>query len=165
MERDEVNCRGSNQWASTKATTRQWVEEKKINILVQFAVNKDPSISEFQGRDVPSIIDLAKTETDKQAVTALVSGAVFGRSILAPPGIPAPRLAALRAAFEATMKDPAFLAEADKAKMDLNPVPGEELAKLAAQASQLSPAVVKRVEQLVEIKDVQEIPQPPAKKK
>lgn len=166
MERDEVNCRGSNQWASTKATTRQWVEEKKINILVQFAVEKDPAISQYQGRDVPSIVDLAKTDTDKQAVTALVSGAVFGRSILAPPGIPAPRLAALRAAFEATMKDPAFVAEATKGKMDLNPVSGEELAKLAVKASQLSPSVVKRVQELVEIRDVHEIPaQPKVKKK
>jgi tripartite-type tricarboxylate transporter receptor subunit TctC len=158
MERDEVNCRGSNQWASTKATTRPWVEGKKINILVQFAVEKDPAISEYQGRDVPSIVELAKNDTDKQAVTALVAGAVFGRSILAPPAIPAPRLAALRAAFQATMKDPAFVGEAEKAKMDLNPVNGEELAKLAAKASQLSDSVVKRVEQLVEIKDVQEIP-------
>jgi tripartite-type tricarboxylate transporter receptor subunit TctC len=165
MERNEVNCRGSNQWASTKATTRPWVEGKKINILVQFAVKPDPSISAYQGRPVPTIVDLAKNETDKKAVMALVSGAVFGRPIIAPPETPAPRVAALRKAFEATMKDKTFLDEAAKAKMDLNPVFGEELTKLAAESTAISDAVAKRVQELVQIKDVQEIPAAPAKKK
>ena len=163
MERNEVNCRGSNQWASTKATTRQWVEEKKINILVQFAIKKDPTISQYQGRDVPSIVELATNDTDKKAVIALVAGAVFGRPIIAPPETPAVRVAALRKAFDDTMKDPAFVEEAAKAKMDLNPVIGADLQKLAADSTAISDAVVKRVEQLVEIKDVQEIPAPAKK--
>lgn len=158
MERGEVNCRGSNTWNSVKSTTVQWIEQRKVNILVQFATKKNPDISKYQGRDVPTIVELAKTETDRKALAALVSGAVFGRSLVAPPGVPPVRIAALRKAWDEAIKDPAFRAEAEKAKFDLNPVPGVELQKIAQTAAVLSPEVEKRVHQLVALKDVEEIP-------
>ena len=158
MERNEVNCRGSNSWASTKSTLRQWIDERKINVLVQFSVKKDPTISHYQGKDVPIVTDLAKTETDRKALAALVSGTAFGRPILAPPAVPAARVAALRKAFDDTMKDAAFIEETGKAKMDLNPVSGEELQKVAAASVAIDDSVVKRVRELIAIKDLQDAP-------
>ena len=158
VERNEVNCRGSNSWASTKANSQDWIANHKINILVQFSVKKDPTISAYQGRDVPLITELAKNEVDRQALAALTANAVFGRPILAPPDMPPARVAALRKAFDDTMKDPAFLADAKQAKADLNPIPGVELQKVAAETANISDDVRKRIENLVEIKDVTEIP-------
>jgi hypothetical protein len=161
MERGEVNCRGSNSWASTKSTTRPWLDEHKINILVQYSVRKDPTISQYQGKDVPIIVDLAKNDTDRKALAALVAGTAFGRPILAPPAVPQARIDALRKAFDQTMTDPEFVAETKQAKMDLNPVSGADLQKIAADSVTIDDAVVKRVRELIEIKDVQEAPNQP----
>jgi tripartite-type tricarboxylate transporter receptor subunit TctC len=161
MERNEVNCRGSNSWASTKSTTRQWLDERKINILVQFSVKKDPSISQYQGKNVPIVTELAKNETDRKALAALVAGTAFGRPLLAPPAVPAMRVAALRKAFDDTMKDAAFVEETGKAKMDLNPIGGAELQKVAQDSVAIDDSVVKRVRELIEIKDLQEAPAQP----
>jgi len=166
MERNEVNCRGSNSWASTKSTTRQWIEDHKINILVQFSTHKDPEISEYMKRDVPVITELAKSDTDRKALAALVAGTAFGRPILAPPDVPAARVAALRKAFDETMKDRDFVAETSKAKMELNPIPGAELQKIAQSSVAIDDSVVKRVRELIETKDLHEAPaQPKAKGK
>ena len=161
MERNEVNCRGSNSWASTKSTTRQWLEERKINILVQFSVRKDPEISEYMKRDVPVITELAKNETDRKALAALVAGTAFGRPLLTAPGVPEARVAALRKAFDDTMKDPAFVEETTKAKMDLNPVGGAELQKVAQSSVAIDDTVIKRVRELIQIKDLQDAPAQP----
>ena len=166
LERNEVNCRGSNSWASTKSTTRQWLDDRKINILVQFSVKKDPTISQYQGKDVPIVTDLAKNETDRKALAALVAGTAFGRPILTAPGVPGPRVDALRKAFDDTMKDAAFVEETAKAKMDLNPIGGAELQKVAQASVAIDDAVVKRVRELIEIKDLQDAPaQPKGEKK
>ena len=166
MERNEVNCRGSNSWASTKSTTRQWIEDRKINILVQFSVRKDPEISAYMKRDVPVITELAKNETDRKALAALVSGTAFGRPLLTAPGVPEARVAAIRKAFDETMKDAAFVEETSKAKMDINPVGGAELQKVAQASVAIDDGVVKRVRELIAIKDLQDAPaQPKGEKK
>ena len=165
MERNEVNCRGSNSWASTKSTTRQWIEDHKINILVQFSTRKDPEISEYMKRDVPVITELAKNDTDRKALAALVAGTAFGRPLLTAPGVPAARVAALRKAFDATMTDKDFVAETIKAKMDLNPVPGAELQKVAQASVEIDESVVKRVRELIETKELQDAPAQPKGKK
>jgi tripartite-type tricarboxylate transporter receptor subunit TctC len=161
MERNEVNCRGSNSWASTKSTLRQWLDENKINVLVQFSVKKDPTISQYQGKDVPIITDLAKNETDRKALAALVAGTAFGRPILTAPGVPQARVDAIRKAFDETMKDAEFIAETSKAKMDINPVGGAELQKVAEASVAIDDAVVKRVRELIMIKDLQDAPAQP----
>jgi tripartite-type tricarboxylate transporter receptor subunit TctC len=158
IERNEVNCRGSNSWASTKANSQDWVAGHKINILVQFSVKKDPTISQYQGREVPLITELAKNDVDRQALAALTANAVFGRPMLAPPEVPPARVAALRKAFDETMKDPQLIEEARISKADLNPVSGAELQKIAAETASISDDVRKRIESLVEVKNVTEIP-------
>ena len=93
-----------------KTAKRAWMDEKKIGVLFQMENEPDPM---FPG--VPTYASLCKTEQDRQALAVYAISAGVGRSIMAPPGVPAPRVAALRAAFDATMKDPALLADAAKA--------------------------------------------------
>ena len=120
MERGEVQGRCGWSWSSVKSTHMQWIEDKKFNILVQLALNKHPDLP-----DVPLVIDLAKTDEQRQILKLIFARQVMGRPFLAPPGVPPDRAAALRKAFMDTMTDKEFLADAEKAQMEINPVSGE----------------------------------------
>ncbi len=157
FERGEVNCRGSNSWASIKATRQDRMAARSFNILVQFGPAKNPEISQYQGREVPLISDLATTDADRRALNLIVSGIGMGRPLVVPPDVPAARVAALRAAFDATMTDPQFLAEAEKLKMDINPLSGLEVQKIATETVQTPPEDVKRALALLERRNVEEI--------
>lgn len=165
VERNEVNCRGSNSWASMKATLQRQMESRMFNILVQFGPAKNPEIAQYQGRDVPLITDLATTDADRRALALIVSGIGMGRPLAAPPNVPAPRVAALRKAFDETMKDPEFLAEAKKLKMDITPLSGLEIQKIATETVQTPEADVNRAKALLERRDVQAIKGSEKKKK
>ncbi len=128
MERGEVSGRGSNAWASWKSTKADWIKEKKINVLVQIGLTKAPDLP-----NVPLLVDLAKNEQDKAMLKLLSASTTIGRPIFTTPGVPEERVKALRAAFDATMKDPKFLAAAEKQKMDINPVSGEQLQKIVQE--------------------------------
>jgi len=157
MVRGEVNCRGSNSWSSTKATLGHHLEKRELNFILQWGSKKDPRVSKYMGRDVPLITDFAKTEADRKALAMIIAGVEIGRPIVAPPNVPSDRVAALRKAFNATMKDPEFLALAKRQKMDINPMSGAEVQKLAISVVN-SPAVAKdRLRELLTPKDVQKI--------
>ena len=125
MERGEVGGR-INSWASWKATKPDWLREKKIFMIVQIALKRDPELA-----DVPTMIELAKTEEDKAVMTFLSADIPISRAYVTTPGVPAERVQALRRAFDATMKDPQFIAEAEKLGMDMSPSTGEEAQKYA----------------------------------
>lgn len=128
MERGEVAGRGSNSWGSWKGTKPDWIRDKKINILVQIGLTKTDDLP-----DVPLLMDLAANPEDKAVLRLLSAPTTIGRPILAPPGVPAERVKALREAFDMTMKDPAFLEEAKRQNLDIQPVPGEELQRIVAE--------------------------------
>ena len=128
MERGEVQGRCGWSWSSVKATHPTWVKDKKIKILMQLSLAKHPDLP-----DVPLITDLAKGDEQRQILKLVFARQVMGRPFLGPPGIPDDRLAALRKAFMDTMKDPEFLAEAEKGKLEITPVAGEEIQKLVAE--------------------------------
>jgi tripartite-type tricarboxylate transporter receptor subunit TctC len=157
MERGEVNCRGSTSWASMKATLQHWIKERKATILVQWGTKKDPTISQYQGRDVPLVIELAKNDADRRALNMIVSGVTMGRPLVAPPGVPKARVAALRAGFNDTMKDRQFLADAKKQKMDISPLPGEDIQKIAEETVQSDEAVIARAKALIARRDVEKL--------
>lgn len=136
MERGEVFGRGAS-WQSVVSQKPQYIAEKMFKALVVDGLTRDPEIP-----DVPLLIELAKTERHKQAVMLVSSTAEFGRSVFAPPGVPADRVAALRKAFDATMKDPAFLEEAKKRNAPIEPQSGDSLAKTTAAVINSPPEVV-----------------------
>src|SRR5262245_41645113 len=104
MERGEVEAR-NNTWSSWKATKAAWLAEKKITVIAQAG----PRASDL---GAPSIETLARNAEDRQLIELVMSGTRFGRPLSTNAGVPTERVAALRAAFAATMKDPDFLAEA-----------------------------------------------------
>lgn len=120
MERGEAHIR-SNSWSSWKTTRPDWIAEKKITVLAQSG-RRSPELP-----NVPSLEDLPITADDRKIMELVVSGNYIGRPQAMPPGVPADRVTAMRAAFQATVKDPAFIAEVEKLKLELDPVSGEEL--------------------------------------
>ena len=144
IERGEVQGRCGWSWSSVKSTHPEWLRDKKMNVLVQLSLSKHEELP-----DVPLILDLARTPEDKQIFSLVFARNVMGRPFMAPPGVPAERVAALRAAFVAALKDKDLLAEAAKADLEINPVPGEEIQKIVEEAYKTAPAIVKRTADLL----------------
>jgi tripartite-type tricarboxylate transporter receptor subunit TctC len=147
MERGEVQGRCGWSWSSVLSTHLQWYKEKKFTVLMQLALEKHPDLP-----DVPLIVDLAKTDEQRQILKLIFARQVMGRPFLAPPGIPKERADALRKAFMDTMKDKDFLAEADKAKMEITPVSGEALDKLVKEIYAYPADIAKKAGNLIERK-------------
>jgi tripartite-type tricarboxylate transporter receptor subunit TctC len=131
MERGEVQGRCGWSWSSLQSTHKDWIAQKKIVVLIQLALSKHPDLP-----DVPLITDLAKTEEQKQILKLIFARQVMGRPFLAPPGLPAERVEALRQAFLDTMQDKEFLADADTAQLEIKPVTGPAIEKLVKEIYQ-----------------------------
>jgi tripartite-type tricarboxylate transporter receptor subunit TctC len=140
MERGEVGGRCGWSWSSVVATHMPWVKEKKVYILIQLALAKHPDLP-----DVPLVMDLAKSKEETQMLKLVFARQPMGRPFLGPPGIPAERVAALRKAFMDTLKDKAFLAEAEKAKLEINAVSGEKVQEIVNDVFQTPKALADKV--------------------
>jgi tripartite-type tricarboxylate transporter receptor subunit TctC len=139
MERGEVQGRCGWSWSSVKSTHKKWLDEKRFSILVQLALQKHPDLP-----DVPLIVDLAKTDEQRKILELIFARQVMGRPFLAPPGVPRERTEALRKAFMDTMNDKEFLADAEKAQIEINPVPGDQLEKLIQNIFASPPEIAKK---------------------
>lgn len=139
VERGEVHGSGSVLWGISK----EWVKRNKLRILYQVSVEKFPDLP-----DVPRLIDLGRTEGERRLLRFFGSYVEVGRSVLAPPKVPGDRVAVLRSAFTKMAKDPAFLADAKKAKLDLNILPGDDLQTAIAEVSNLSGDLLEKAVQI-----------------
>jgi tripartite-type tricarboxylate transporter receptor subunit TctC len=157
MARGEVNCLGATNLPAAQLLWPTEFKEGKTSIFVQVGTDKDPAISAFMGRDIALVTDFAKTDADRTVVNLINSGITFGRPILLPPDVPADRVEALRKAFDETVKDPAFIAEAKAQNADPIPVTGKRLQDLAIQAASSGPEVVARVNELTKVQGLQEL--------
>ncbi len=127
MERGEVNGVCGISWSTAKARHSDWMKANKVNMPVQFGLRKEADIPQ-----VPAVMDLVKGEQQTKMVRLILAGQAMARPYAAPPGIPDDRRRALIAAFDATMKDPEFLADAEKLQADVSPVTAGEIEKLLA---------------------------------
>jgi tripartite-type tricarboxylate transporter receptor subunit TctC len=127
MERGEVDGRCGWSWSSVKAEKPDWLRDHKLNLIVQLALTKADDLP-----GVPLITDLAKTDSQRQILKLIFGRQTMGRPFAAPPGLPADRRQALRTAFDRTVKDADFLAEANKRKLEINPVSGADIDSLIA---------------------------------
>lgn len=143
MQRDEVQgiCESFD---SIRSRRPDWLEKKLITILFQGAAEAHPDLP-----GIPLIQDLARNAEERQAIEFLYAGQGIGRPFVAPPGMPPDRLALLRKAFDATMKDPEFVAEVKKLKLDLDPMNGDRLGALINKVYATPKAVVDRISALV----------------
>jgi len=142
MERQEVQGRCGWSWSSVKATHPTWLPEKRFNILFQMGLSKHPELP-----DTPLILDLAKSDEDR-AILKLI----FGRQVMAwpfatPPGVPQDRVGILRAAFRAALQDKALLSEAERMKLDLEPIAGDDLQAVVAKLYALPTSIVEKAKQ------------------
>jgi tripartite-type tricarboxylate transporter receptor subunit TctC len=128
MERGEVNGVCGISWSTAKARHTDWMKAGKVNMPVQFGLRKEPDIA-----DVPAATDLVKDDTQARTLRLILAGQAMARPYAAPPGIPQDRRRALIAAFDATMQDPEFLADAEKLQADVSPVTAAEIDKLLAE--------------------------------
>jgi hypothetical protein len=122
MERGEVEGRGTNPYSSYMATHPTWIPQKLVIPLVQAGIEKEPALP-----DVPLIRDLPAKAEDKPLLEFMARAATVGRPLAATPGVPAERVAALRAAFAAMVKDPEFIAGAAQESLEIRPQSGETI--------------------------------------
>lgn len=140
MERGEIEGNGASALTTLKAIKGDWIKDKKVKIIAQWALRPNPDLPGVQ-----NVLDLAKNDADKAALLLVLARLDFGRPFFVPPNVPADRVEALRKAFDATMKDPDFLAEAEKFKLDIDPLNGKQVSELVAHVLATPKDVVARV--------------------
>jgi len=145
MERGEVDGRAAVVWSGLKAGWPQWIAQKKINVLVQIGLSKEPDLS-----DVPLLIDLAKTQNERAIFRFVSSDSEMGFPVIAPPSVAPERIATLRQAMQATMRDPAFRADAERRSLPIQPVAGEDVQKVVEALIETPRDVIATLKQSVE---------------
>jgi tripartite-type tricarboxylate transporter receptor subunit TctC len=143
MERDELNALCGWGYSSIFSQKPDWLAQKRINILVQFARAKHPDLE-----DVPLVFDLLRTDADKAAMRMLVIDALVAWPLVAPPKLPADALAALKKAYTSALADPALLTEAKQLKLMIDPVSSEDIHQAVNEVAASPPDVVARARAL-----------------
>jgi tripartite-type tricarboxylate transporter receptor subunit TctC len=144
LERGEVQGRCNWSWSSIISTRPEWVRDKKINVLLQFAEEKHPELP-----NVPLVTELAKTEQQRQMLALVLSSQTMARPFAAPPGVPAERVSALRKAFMSMSEDPQFLAAAKTQQLEVSPVSGERIQGTLARISKTPKDVIRALRDAV----------------
>jgi tripartite-type tricarboxylate transporter receptor subunit TctC len=142
MERGELDGLAYWSWSSIMAAHPDWVRDKKVNLLFHTGVNPIP-----EAPQVPSLRNLVANPTDKAALAFLLAREIIGRPFLAPPDLPPDRAAALRTAFAATLRDPAFLQDAKRTRLDVSLVTGADVDALLKDSAGAPKDVLARVKE------------------
>ena len=159
MEREEVEGRGTNPYSSYMATHPEWIPQNKVIPLVQAGVEKEPELP-----NVPLITELSAKPEEKPLLEFMARGSTVGRPLATTPGVPAERLAALRAAFTAMVKDPEFIASAAKEHLEVRPQTGDELQKIIFGLLDAPADVRERMKTALQPNAEHVLEQPPAQK-
>jgi tripartite-type tricarboxylate transporter receptor subunit TctC len=140
MERGEVMGIGDWSLSNIRARNSEMLKEGKIRLLLQTALKKAPDLP-----DVPLVLDFAKTKEDRQVMEAFLAQKAVARPVLAPPGVPADRVEALRAAFKAMAADPEFIKDAEKSRLEVNPTSADEVERVITDITRVPPNLVQRL--------------------
>jgi tripartite-type tricarboxylate transporter receptor subunit TctC len=144
LERGEIDMALQN-WENLRRMSVDWLRDKKINLIVQYGLQRHPELP-----DVPTIMELAKTDEQRQVWTLLLRPSTIGYSLTLPPGVPADRVALLRKAFVEMAKDPEMRAEAAKSNLDVEPVAGEQLAETVQSLFKVDAGAIAQVKSLLQ---------------
>jgi tripartite-type tricarboxylate transporter receptor subunit TctC len=144
IERGEAHGRCVFSYSALKIAKPDWLRDKKINVLVLTALQRSP---DFPG--VPAVVDLVTKQEDRQLLELMVGPSVMARPFAAPPALPANKAALLRRAFDATMRDPEFRAEAERVQADLAPTAGEAVQELVARLYATPRPAVERAKKIL----------------
>jgi tripartite-type tricarboxylate transporter receptor subunit TctC len=146
MERGEVDGLCGWDWSSVKSQRADWVRDGKLNLLVQVGLDPDAELTRLK---VPPLWSFIKSDDDRKAAELIVSQQQFQRPYIAPPGVPAEQAATLRAAFDATMRDPQFLEDAAKTRIDINALSGAKVQELVEKIYATPKSVVERAKEIL----------------
>ena len=136
MERGETEG-ATKTWEAFKADNDDWLRDRKVNMLVQYALTASPELP-----GVPLMMDLGRNDAARAVLRFYAAGNELGRSLIAPPGVPPERIAALRKALIDMIRDPEFLAEAKQRRVEIGPLAGEEVQKLIDATLDVAPEVI-----------------------
>ncbi|MBX9774681.1 MAG: hypothetical protein K2Y71_09730 [Xanthobacteraceae bacterium] len=139
MERGEVEGHSAT-YDTLKTVHADWLAQKKVNVVVQYSLTRHPELS-----DVPTTVELARNPEQAQILRAVSSASEIGKFVLTTPETPADRVQALRQAFDAMVKDDAFIADAQKLRVELGPLAGGALQKIVAEVAGMPADIVARV--------------------
>jgi tripartite-type tricarboxylate transporter receptor subunit TctC len=151
LENGEVGGICGLSYTTLMASNPEWILQKKLNILVQSGLEKNKDLT-----DVPLLTEFIKDENDKKIINLLAAPQEMGRPIVAPPGVPADRVQALRRSFDQVMKDPDFLAESTKAFQFVEPMTGEQMTTMLKEIYQTPKALLDRATELTSNVPVEE---------
>lgn len=140
MEKGELQGIGDWSWSSMKVARSDWLRDKKITLLMQAALQKEPELA-----DVPSALDFVKNDADRKVMELYLTQKAAARPVIAPPGIPTDRLAALRTGFIALAHDDEFLADAKRTQLEVAPISGEAVDKVISLITSASPEAAERL--------------------
>jgi tripartite-type tricarboxylate transporter receptor subunit TctC len=153
MERGEVEGRATNPWASYLATDPNYVRQKLIIPIIQMGMTKEADLP-----NVPLMRDLAKNPADQAVLDFMSKAVAVGRPIATTPGVPAERVAALRKAFDDTLKDPAFIQEAKTQRAEIQPMTGAQLAQIVRDVIDAPADLRERVKVVIQPNNAKELP-------
>jgi tripartite-type tricarboxylate transporter receptor subunit TctC len=139
VERGEVDGMCGVSWSTLKASNPDWVQNRRLNVMIQAGSKRQAGLP-----DVPLVRELAANDDDRALIELLFFPQEMGRPFVMPPGTPKEYVNTIRRAFDATMKDPAFLAEAEKSMFDVDPITGEEMQRILARAYATPKPLVQR---------------------
>jgi len=140
MERGEVHGLGDWSWSNVKSRRGDYLRDKKIRVLMQSALTKEPDLP-----DVPLALDYVKNPEDRQIMELIMAQKTVARPLVAPPDVPKDRIDMLRAAFMATGKDPDFMRDAEKSKLDISLTSGADVDAVIARIVKTPPALADRL--------------------
>jgi tripartite-type tricarboxylate transporter receptor subunit TctC len=146
MERGEVDGTCGWDWSSVKSQKPDWLRDHKLNLLAQVGLEPNP---ELTGMGVPDIWKYVEGDDNRKVVELVVSQQVFQRSYIAPPGTPADQVNTLRATFDATVVDAQFLADAETARIAIQPLSGAKVQEIVAKLYATPKAIVERAKQVI----------------
>ena len=144
MQRGEVHGFGGDTWSAVAVDMKDLLKEKKVLVALQYGYERHPDLP-----DAPLLMDFAKNDENRQALSLLMARQQLGRPFLWPPGIPSDRLDTLRRAFDMTISDRQFMQDAEKLKLEISPLTGEQVETLVKQLAATPRPVVDRVNKLL----------------
>jgi len=153
MERGEIEGRAGNNFNSLKAENGEWLRTGKINLIAQVGLQRDAEFSQ-----VPLLTDFAKSEEDRRILRLFSTDVVIGRPFVTSPGVPAERVTLLRRAFDAMMRDPAYVEDSRKASLDVSPTDGATIQSIVADLVGTPDDIVAKAKLAMEPKDLTERP-------
>ena len=146
LERGEIDGVCGWDWSSFKSQKPDWLRDNKVNVFLHVSMEPHPEVTKM---GVPSVFKYVKTEEDRKVVELVISQTIFHRSYIAPLGTSPQQIEILRKAFDDTMKDPQFLADAERMRIDIDPLPGTKVQEVVMRLFATPKEIVERARKAI----------------